>query len=105
MPGCPCREEQRLSRAYGRDGDTSRARERMPMTLLRVRPEMIEKQHEDERIPGRGERIELRGGRLGVCVRGTVFYSDHVQILVKWDDGRSTSLRPGIDRFRIVGDE
>ena len=56
-------------------------------------------------VPRKGDRIELRGGRLGVCVRGTVFYSDHVQILVKWDDGRSTSLRPGIDRFRIVGDE
>jgi hypothetical protein len=25
-----------------------------------------------------------------------------VQILVKWDDGRSQSLRPGVDRFRIV---
>jgi hypothetical protein len=40
-----------------------------------------------------------------VRVRGTVFYSDQLQILVKWDDGRSESLRPRVDRFRIVDDE
>jgi hypothetical protein len=34
--------------------------------------------------------------------RGTVFYSDELQILVKWDSGKSTSLRPGTDRFKIV---
>jgi hypothetical protein len=39
---------------------------------------------------------------MGVRVRGTVFYSDELQILVKWDDGRSESLRPGVDDFRIV---
>jgi hypothetical protein len=33
---------------------------------------------------------------------GTVYYVDHVQILVKWDDGRSQSLRPGVDRFRVI---
>jgi hypothetical protein len=42
---------------------------------------------------------------MGVRVRGTVFYSDQLQILVKWDDGRSEGIRPGIDRFRIIGDE
>jgi hypothetical protein len=42
---------------------------------------------------------------MGVRVRGTVFYADHLQILVKWDDGRSESLRPGVDRFRIVAGE
>jgi hypothetical protein len=31
-----------------------------------------------------------------------VFYADELQILVKWDDGRSGSLRPGVDRFSIV---
>ena len=38
---------------------------------------------------------------MGVRVRGTVFYSDQLQILVKWDDGRSESLRPGC-AYRIV---
>lgn len=55
-----------------------------------------------ERIPNKGDRIELVEPRLGVFPRGTVFYSDQLQILVKWDDGRSESLRPGGDRFRII---
>jgi hypothetical protein len=55
-------------------------------------------------VPRRGDRIELLQPRMGVRVRGTVFYSDQLQILVKWDDGRSEGLRPGIDRFHIVGD-
>jgi hypothetical protein len=50
----------------------------------------------------KGDRIELVEPRAGVRVRGTVFHVDQVQILVKWDDGRSGSLRPGVDRFRIV---
>ena len=53
-------------------------------------------------MPGRGDRIELLRPRMGVRVRGTVFYSDQLQILVKWDDGRSESLRPGVVGFRIV---
>jgi hypothetical protein len=55
-------------------------------------------------IPSKGERIELLQRRLGVRVRGTVFYSDQSQILVKWDDGRSGSLRLGCETeaFRIV---
>jgi hypothetical protein len=64
-----------------------------------------EETHEDESwklIPSKGERIELLRPRMGVRMRGTVFYSDELQILVKWDDGRSESLRPGVDRFRIV---
>jgi hypothetical protein len=39
---------------------------------------------------------------MGVFRRGTVFYADQLQILVKWDDGRSESLRLGIARFRII---
>ena len=58
-----------------------------------------------ELIPSKGERIELIQARMGVRVRGTVFYADQLQILVKWDDGRSESLRPGVDRFRIVAGE
>ena len=51
-------------------------------------------------IPSKGERIEVR--RTGISVRGTVFYSDQLQILVKWDNGRSSSLRVGSDRFAVV---
>jgi len=60
--------------------------------------------HSDEgsgRIPVRGDRIELLQPRTGIRVRGTVFHVDQVQILVKWDDGRSESLRPG-SAYRIV---
>ncbi len=57
---------------------------------------------ESARIPNKGERIELLRRQMGVRLRGTVFYSDHVQILVKWDNGRSQNLRPGVDRFRII---
>jgi hypothetical protein len=53
-----------------------------------------------ELIPRRHERVER--SRLGVLERGTVFYSDQLQILVKWDNGRSQSLRPGRDRFRVI---
>jgi len=53
-------------------------------------------------IPSKGDRIELLTTQMGVRLRGTVYYSDQVQILVKWDSGRSQSLRPGIDRFRII---
>jgi hypothetical protein len=56
----------------------------------------------DDRIPGKGDRIELLRTQAGVRVRGTVHYADHVQILVKWDNGRSQSLRPGHDRYRII---
>jgi hypothetical protein len=57
---------------------------------------------EGPRIPSKGDRIELLRTRTGVRLRGTVFYSDQLQILVKWDDGRSQSLRPGVDRYRII---
>lgn len=53
-------------------------------------------------FPSKGDRIELLDTRLGVRIRGTVYYSDRLQVLVKWDDGRSQSLRPGIDQFRRI---
>ena len=53
-------------------------------------------------VPRKGDRIEFLRPRMGVRVRGTVFYSDQLQILVKWDDGRSESLRPGVDGYRKV---
>jgi Domain of unknown function (DUF4314) len=53
-------------------------------------------------VPHKGDRIEFLKPQTGVYTRGTVFYVDDVQILVKCDDGRSSSVRPGVDRFRIV---
>jgi Domain of unknown function (DUF4314) len=59
-------------------------------------------EHERTKIPSKGDRIELLRTETGVRVRGTVYYADQLQILVKWDNGRSQSLRPGVDRFRII---
>jgi hypothetical protein len=61
--------------------------------------------HSDDqfaRIPSKGDRIELVATHMGISLRGTVYYSDQLQILVKWDNGRSQSLRPGVDRFRVI---
>ena len=55
-------------------------------------------------MPKKGDRIELIEV-WGVRRRGTVFHVDQVQILVKWDDGHSGSLRPGVDRFRIIRED
>jgi hypothetical protein len=54
-------------------------------------------------VPTPGDRIELLHPRLGIRRRGRVFYADQLQILVKWDDGRSESLRAGAQLFRILG--
>ena len=51
-------------------------------------------------LPSIGGRIEVR--RTGTVLRGTVHYVDSLQVLVKWDDGSSSSLRVGRDPFRIV---
>jgi hypothetical protein len=53
-------------------------------------------------IPRKGDRIELLRPRLGIRLRGNVFYADQLQVLVKWDDGRSESLRAGDQMFRIL---
>jgi hypothetical protein len=53
-------------------------------------------------IPSKGDRIELLRTRMGVRLTGTVYYSDQLQILVKWDNGLSQSLRVGVDPYRIL---
>ena len=52
------------------------------------------------RLPALGQRITLT--RAGIERRGTVHYADRLQILVKWDDGGSSSLRVGRDAFNVV---
>jgi hypothetical protein len=49
--------------------------------------------------PSIGDEVEQL--RLGIKRVGYVWYSDQLQILVKWNDGRSSSLRIGHDHFRI----
>jgi hypothetical protein len=53
-------------------------------------------------IPKKGDRIEQTN--LGIRRAGVVWYADQLQVLVEWDDGRSSSLRIGRDGFRIIED-
>jgi hypothetical protein len=55
------------------------------------------------RIPSKGERVELRRG--GIRKAGTVWYADQLQVLVKWDDGQSSSLRRDSAHLRTLVDE
>jgi hypothetical protein len=67
------------------------------------RPAWAETGEQHPRTPRKGDRIQMRLPRLGVYPRGTVYYVDDLQILVKWDDGLSESLRGEFaDRFRIL---
>ena len=51
-------------------------------------------------IPRVGDRVAgAKGGRVQF---GTVQYADELQVLIKWDDGSSSSLRVGQDRFRVI---
>jgi hypothetical protein len=50
-------------------------------------------------IPSKGDRLEHR--RLGVVRAGCVWYADQLQVLVKWDDGTSSSLRIGRDPYVV----
>ena len=50
-------------------------------------------------IPNRGDQVEQL--RTGVRRLGVVWYADQLQVLVKWQDGRSSSLRLGRDQFSI----
>ena len=61
---------------------------------------MIESSKRTTYIPSKGDRLELR--KLGLILRGTVLYADQVQVLVKWDNGRSSSLRAGVDDRNVT---
>jgi hypothetical protein len=50
-------------------------------------------------IPSKGDQVEQI--RAGVNRLGSVWYADQLQVLVKWEDGSSSSLRLGRDRFCI----
>ena len=49
----------------------------------------------DTQIPSKGDRVEQH--RFGVVRHGYVWYADELQVLVKWEDGKSNSLRLGCD--------
>jgi hypothetical protein len=52
-------------------------------------------------IPMIGDRVERRVA--GISQYGTVHYSDQLQVLIKWDDGSSSSLRLDIHKLRVIG--
>ena len=59
-------------------------------------------------MPGNGNQVPSGGDQVeqwrnGVRRVGRVWYSDDLQVLVKWDDGRSSSLRVGRDKFSVGG--
>ena len=51
-------------------------------------------------VPMKGEKVERV--RNGVTVRGKILYADELQVLVKWDDGSSSSLRVDKGELRRV---
>lgn len=55
-----------------------------------------------EPIPSKGQRIAYLHPDSRACTRGTIHYADQLPILVKWDDGSSSSLRVGTDHFRLI---
>ena len=53
-----------------------------------------------EVIPSKGDRVmQFRSG--GLIREGYVWYADQLQVLVKWGDGHSSSLRRGGDSFAV----
>jgi hypothetical protein len=52
-------------------------------------------------IPSKGDRIEHR--RWGISRRGTVHYADELQVLIRWDDGASSSLPLDAEGLRVLG--
>jgi hypothetical protein len=57
----------------------------------------VHRQVTGTQIPRKGDQVEQR--RLGVIRRGYVWYADQLQVLVKWEDGTSSSLRLGSELY------
>jgi hypothetical protein len=55
---------------------------------------------ETHALPDVGDEISVV--RTGVGRRGRVCYVDQLQVLVKWDDGGSSSLRVDHTPFQII---
>jgi hypothetical protein len=94
----PRRPPKGLQRQYHAP---SRRRPLLPIPILRMQ-NTGHNGKEPGGIPSKGDRIQLLRTRMGIRVSGTVYYSDQLQILVKWDNGLSQSLRVGVDRYRIL---
>jgi hypothetical protein len=54
---------------------------------------------QDATVPSRGDHVVQR--RTGVSRVGYVWYADQLQVLVRWQDGASSTLRIGRDRFSV----
>jgi hypothetical protein len=51
-------------------------------------------------IPSKGQRVKQT--RCGTSRSGAVWYADQLQVLIKWDDGASSSLRRGSEELRAI---
>src|ERR1041384_2188260 len=56
--------------------------------------------HKCRTVPRIRDRIEMY--QAGIPSQGTVHYADELQVLVKWDNGQSSSLRMERARFKII---
>ena len=54
-------------------------------------------------IPSKGDQVDQR--HMGVIRHGHVWYADQLQVLVKWEDGKSSSLRLGCDYIATDADQ
>ena len=54
-------------------------------------------------IPSKGDQVDQR--HTGVIRHGHVWYADQLQVLVKWEDGKSSSLRLGCDYIATDADQ
>jgi hypothetical protein len=84
----PKRSAEAMRRFRGRDASTEKQREQGEQVARSCY------------IPSNGERVELK--RCGIARTGTVWYADQLQVLIKWDDGGSSSLRLGSENLGVV---
>ncbi|MEN3312984.1 MAG: hypothetical protein V7645_2313 [Actinomycetota bacterium] len=83
---------------FEEEGRESAARGGMPDFFFESRGE-VHMQVTGTQIPSKGDLVEQL--RMGVSRVGVVWYADQIQVLVKWQDGKSSSLRRGRDQFSI----